>query len=90
MSSDNIIQNYRNLVEEYKEKIKQITDPVYYNDLIKIIKTADEKVTTLSKEEIECRRRNRVTSMYTLTKDQVDELIETIDQYLFVAILNKN
>ena len=89
MSSDNIIQNYRNLVEEYKEKIKQITDPVYYNDLIKIIKTADEKVTTLSKEEIECRRRNRVTSMYTLTKDQVDELIETIDQYLFVAILNK-
>jgi hypothetical protein len=90
MSSDNIIQNYRNLVEEYKEKIKQITDPVYYNDLIKIIKTADEKVTTLSKEEIECRRRNRVTSMYTITKDQVDELIETIDQYLFVAILNKN
>jgi hypothetical protein len=89
MSSDNIIQHYRNLVEEYKEKIKQITDPVYYNDLIKIIKTADEKVTTLSKEEIECRRRNRVTSMYTLTKDQVDELIETIDQYLFVAILNK-
>jgi hypothetical protein len=90
MSSDNIIQHYRNLVEEYKEKIKQITDPVYYNDLIKIIKTADEKVTTLSKEEIECRRRNRVTSMYTLTKDQVDELIETIDQYLFVAILNTN
>ena len=89
MSSDNIIQNYRNLVEEYKEKIKQITDPVYHNDLIKIIKTADEKVTTLSKEEIECRRRNRVTSMYTITKDQVDELIETIDQYLFVAILNK-
>jgi hypothetical protein len=28
--------------------------------------------------------------MYTITKDQVDELIETIDQYLFVAILNKN
>lgn len=90
MSSDNLIQTYRNLVEDYKSKIKQISDPVYFNDLNKILKTAEEKVTTLSKEEIECRRRNNITSMYTLTKDQIDELMETIDQYLFVAILNKN
>jgi len=75
--------DWQSISDELREKVKKIG---FNPDLNKMIKNIDTMVEHLSKLEVEARRTHKTTYIKPEV-DKINQAIETVEQWLVMAIL---
>lgn len=69
-------------IDPIEKRILKISNPVVKQDLLKLLRTVFTEMSNLSKESVECRRLDCVTTKYTAITKNAEEYIKKIDKYL--------
>lgn len=69
-------------IDRVERRILKLSNPVIKRDLDKMLKNIFLEMASISKESVECRRLNRVTTRYITLNENVEEHLKKIDKYL--------
>jgi len=74
-------------IDSLERKIRDLKDPIARRDMQKMFRNLETVQTEISRESIECRRRQRTTVKYQELLAQCHQLLEEYERTLTFAIL---
>lgn len=74
-------------IDHLERKIRDLKDPTARRDMQKMFRNLETIQTEISRESVECRRRQRVTVRYRELIEQCEQLLEEYERTLTFAIL---
>lgn len=74
-------------IAHLERKIRDLKDPTARRDMQKMFRNLETIQTEISRESVECRRRQRVTVRYQELLVQCEQLLEEYERTLTFAIL---
>jgi hypothetical protein len=75
--------------DECLTNLGKVSDVKTRSDLFKIFETVKLKFNLLDNEFIECRKRLKITPKYYYYEQEFEEVINTFNQYLVLALLSQ-
>jgi hypothetical protein len=70
-----------------ESQIALVKNKVAYRDLRRMVEPIDAVITEMSKEDVECRQRKKVTLRYRELEAQARELLSNLEQMVTFAAL---
>jgi hypothetical protein len=80
---DEILQR----LNRVESQIALVKNKVAYRDLRRMVEPIDAVITEMSKEDVECRQRKKVTLRYRELEAQANELLSNLEQMVTFAAL---
>ena len=74
-------------IDNLERKIRDLKDPIARRDMQKMFRNLETVQTEISRESVECRRRQRTTVRYQELLTQCQQLLEEYERTLTFAIL---
>jgi tetrahydromethanopterin S-methyltransferase subunit B len=68
-------------------QIATVRNKMAYRDLRAMLKPIDAVVTEMSREDVECRQRKKITSRYRELETQANDLLTNLEQMVTFAAL---
>lgn len=68
-------------------QISALTSKIAKRDLVKMVRTIDNKMTELDQELVECRRKHKETLRYRELRQQALDLIDNLEKHITFAAL---
>lgn len=88
---DQLVKRYHYLEQNSRELklkiINQVQDRRARQDLLKMLQNFDRFLVLLSKESIECRRHQKITSKFNDLETQAKQAFENVEKHLILARL---
>lgn len=81
------------LNERYKhlyEKVKSLRFGQNKVDLAKMLINIQYELANLDKESVECRQKKKVTSRYLTIEKSIVQMMDSVEEYLTMALLMSN
>lgn len=82
-----IMQDIVNRAETLYQRITRLDNAVVKLDLMRMYRQAQQMISELSSEGVECRRRHRTSDRYTELDTKIREQMDNMERFLTMGLL---